>query len=398
MDTFRSILKFRSEKTFDRQPGRFRLSEGGWTLIEMMVVLALMGIVIPAVTMLFMKVRQAYASDEMHLQLKSANEHAQLRVHERLLQNVHMFQNNASGLGFKAVVGLTASDPPTIAGSKLPLAQPSTIMSFSPAAGSVPADFGNSLLFAAFDFPQTFPAPGGAKVYTAPLTVYGPATNNAYSPPVTITNSVRFSAANGGGPATVILDVYRFYYYYLTTNDKALPNVASYRLCEWESAQYADASEINNITDGTVQAAVINWLINSPANFPGGPITLAYDPTESTAANAFFSLSGGAMNSITANIVRADSTIVSQVSSGILTSGFFYGVCGNTAGWYLAPSAKVPLYAAASGNFPGGFEVGIVGSGAGMQVLTRMMLVAQGASPQAVWYDNSSISSVKDLW
>ena len=90
-------------------------------------------------------------------------------------------------------------------------------------------------------------------------------------------------------------------------------------------------------------------------------------------------------------------SVITRISNGILSSGFGYGICPNSAVWGSAP-VSVPLFGTAAGNFPAGFEVGISGFGAGIQVLVRSVLVAQGAYPRIVWNDQTEITNARDTW
>src|SRR5581483_10008686 len=337
---------FRSFKTYRRpvtEPSSLpRLSEKGWTLVELMIVTALIGIITPAMTLLFMKVSQGFAADEMHTQLKTLNEQTLLRIHDRLLGSRHMYQDDAnhSGVSFIAAVSLTGTAPAVLAGSRPSDSQPSTIVSLSPNSGSLPASFGNSLFFAAYDTPQTVAlAGGGATTFSAPITVSGA--------------NVTYSIYAGSLPATVIVDVYRFFYYYLTqTNAKKIPGVNTYNLIEWQSIQYADWYEINNTytQDGGLGQAVVNYLTKTgPANFPGGPITMALDTSQVVPSTAFYQLANGSYPaSPVANpvITQYTWTNLTRVSSGLLSNGFNYGISGNTANWGAAP-LKVPLFTTA---------------------------------------------------
>ncbi len=378
------------------------MGEKGVTLVELMLVVALIAIITPAITLLFTRVTQGMAADEMRLQLQALNEWTMLRLHERFVASRHLFQQNASGVSFLGPVttgmsATTKSQYPIMAGSLLGVTQPVTgTGSFSPVT-AVAANFGNSVLMGVYDSAQTI----GTKVYPGSVTIYG--------------TGVTYSTNNT--PATVVIDLYRFYYYYLTTkNPRPLRNTSSYRLVEWQSIQFADFNEISDISDGKLKPAVIKWLA-TPGNVTSNinpmfkdttyAITNAWDPTQqnpnsnaTTTAAAFYTLSTSGvatyvqtMNSIPEGAV----TCLTKVSSGILSSGFRYGISPNSANWNGAP-ATVPKFAAANGNFPGGFEVGISGAGAGMQVLIRSLLAAQGSTPLPVWNDQSIISNVRDTW
>jgi hypothetical protein len=356
----------------------------------MMMVAALIAIITPAITYLFVKVSQGFAADEMRTALKTSNERALLRIHDHLLASKHMYQNDAnhSGVSFIAAVSISGTAPAVLAGSRPGDSQPSGVTSLSPNSGSMAASFGNEIMFAAYDSPQTFFTSATALTYLAPATISGAAVTYSVYP---------------GVPATVIIDVYRIYYYYLTSNGaRSIPGVNVYNLTEWESIQYADWYEINNVynSDSVLGQAIVNFLTSPPASYHAQAITMALDTSQVIPTSAFYQLTNGSypVGAWGSPVIQqATWTNLTQISSGILCSGFSYGICGNTAAWTSAP-IKVPLYTTASGNFPGAFEVGMLGNGAGLQVMTRLGWVARGASPKIIYNDNTIVTNAKDVW
>jgi type II secretory pathway pseudopilin PulG len=371
----------------------FRSNEAGWTLIELMLTVALIGIITPAITFLFIKMTQGMAADEMRNQMVTLNESTLLRIHERLLSSRHMCQNDTSGTAYQAAVvagmtSLTTTNYPILTGSLLPLSQPTT--TFSP-LGATKADFGNSLLFGAYDTSESLYSTWGGtpKVnYIAPVTVTGAtikdSNNNLY---------------------TMVIDVYRFYYYYLAAPIQAVNRpVTCYKLIEWQSIQYADYTELTGITDTTLQTNVRNFLL-APANFPSNvAISNAWDPNQATPSTAFYTITGTAINLVggaTPIITEAQCKPVTRISSGILSNGFTYGVCPNSSSVKSCP-VTVPGFCTAPASsaikFPGGFETGISGSSQGMELLVRSVLFAKGASPLPIVNDSTIISNIRDVW
>ncbi len=374
-----------------------KLNEKGWTLIELMLVTALIAIITPAITYLFSKVQQGMAADEMHLQLQSLNEQTMLRMHEKLITGRHLFQGDSSGVSYLGCVTLgmssnTKSLYPILTGTQLPSDFPASLTaSFSPSTILAPY-YGNSILVGGYDTPQTF----GTKIYNAPAT----ATSTA-SIPVIYSN---------GTLATQIIDLYRFTYYYLTANNpRTLRGVPSYGLVEWQSVQFADMNEINEITDPTLLTCVIMWLEtpgNVSPNDPSYAVTWGWDPTQADPQSypslnqaAFYTFSGG--NASTANwpvtIQEGTVTYLTHTSSGLLSNGFFYGISPNTSLWGGTPDS-VPEYGVSSGSFPGGFETGISGTSGGTEVMIRSLLVAQGSAPRVVWNDQTMVNNVRNIW
>jgi hypothetical protein len=197
----------------------------------------------------------------------------------------------------------------------------------------------------------------------------------------------------------VNLDVYRFYFDYLSSAGdlKTIPNITNYWLIEWQSVQFVDAFELNDLanadTSGKLEQNVINYLTTA-GNFANGKaLTLAYDPSQAGMAmtNASGSVTGYSFYNLTNGTTMAPTTTLTipmqswtpltRTSSGAI-AGFNYGIPGN----YPAlggnpPVPTIPKYASATtvaNAFPGGFEVGIKGSAGGMQVLIRSVLIAKG--------------------
>jgi len=376
---------------FRRWAHSIQKSQRGWTLIELMVVIAIMGMVTPGITLLYLKMTQGMAGDEMRGQLQTANTNTLLRIRDRLLSNRHFFFSDSSGTSFIADINFSSTAPPVLTGSHPASLQAGS--SFSPGT-AVAADFGNCLFMGINDSTQTITFNSATTAFYAPLTVAG--TNITWSTPVP--TPVGFSPTPV--PAMLTIDVYRFYYYYLTTtNPKSIANATTYRLVEWRSQQFADYYEISAIPDAALQKSVIAWIASSASVTTGSqPITLAWDPTQSAVTQAFYDLSaaGVATAAPSQKILESDWSYMTHVTSGILTTGFNYGVASNNPPWSNVPG--VPLYATLSGAYPGGFEVGVEGPVDGREILIRSLLVAKGASISTVYNDMTTINAARDVW
>lgn len=364
-------------------PGREGLSEDGFTLVELMIAVAVLAVITPAFLLLLSKTQQSFSAEEMHLQLRSCNQQTINHIHIRLSAAKHIFQGDATGVTFLGRVKLAAGAPATLSGSRLPIAMASTSGSLSPnSAGFIPGDIGNSLFFLAYDSPQTFfPITGGG----APVSTFAPAT---------------IFATNGAGqPQTVILDLYRFYYYYLSPqNPYAMPQAPTYNLVEWQSIQYADYQQLSTIGDTVLLGSVNNGLRSLGVSF-------AVDTTASVPVSLFYDIPSGQLYPTAdapLTIAQYRATYLTRMAfgTGIFGgSGFFYGVSPNTSLWGSAggpPSVTVPRYATAANPFPGGFEVGLTGTSAGREVMLRSVLVAKGAVPRIAADDLNSIIEARD--
>src|ERR1700677_2420685 len=76
-----------------------KMNHRGWTIIELMMVVAIIGLIVPALTSVFMYCYEGLATAEMHLSLKALNEQIMLHLHERMNSTKHMFQNNTTSGG-----------------------------------------------------------------------------------------------------------------------------------------------------------------------------------------------------------------------------------------------------------------------------------------------------------
>lgn len=369
---------FRFSRT-SRLRGGGPLSEKGFTLIELMISITVLALITPAMLLLLSKTRQAFAAEEMHMQLRSINEQTVNRIHLSLGSNRHLYEGG-SGVSFVGLAQFVAGTPPVLGGSQLPINMQTSSGSLSPnSPGFVPGNIGNSLFFLAYDAPQTY-VPGGGQ----PVSIsFAPATLTAVN--------------QNGVTQTAIIDLYRFYYYYLTPTDPHNgPALPAYSLVEWQSIQYADYSEVSGISDGVLMGNVSQGLLNLG-------IKDLVDPTATAPASLFYDLQTGGVYpkpNTTLKIApyRYSYLTKTPYGTGILSSGFLYGISPNSALWtqQTAAPAKVPEYASASTTFPGGFEVGLSGTTAGREIMLRSVLVAKGAAPKVEVDDMNTVVEARD--
>jgi type II secretory pathway pseudopilin PulG len=359
-------------------------------MIELMMVVVILGLITPALLLFFQQFTWGMAADEMRTQLQTLNQNTFLRIHERLGLCTHMFQGNASGgLSFINNLHFSATAPATVAGSSPAVVQTNAVTSFA-SNEVVSSEIGNELFFAAYDTPQNI----NGKFYNAPLTTTGGTVDSS------------------GVTVPVVIDIYRFWLYYLTANPHGPRDLTTYRLVEWQSIQMADASEIYNMADATLQTNVIKWLATNGNADPGNgsyAITLAYDPHASSPVTAFYTLaSSGTYTQVSSATIQPVSegtwSYITHVSSGILSGGFRYGVLGNTWGGSGQPTPTfgqpniVPRLAAPSGAFPGGFEIGLSGTANAREALFRSILVGKGSPKLPVYNDQASVVNFYDIW
>ena len=372
-----------------RRPHRLKalLSEKGFTLIELMLVVAIMDIITPAITFIFLKSQQGMAADEMHGQLKSANEQAMDQVHERLSTGARIFVNDGFGSLLLNQVNRSGAPAP-VTQSQLPQVQPNDSLSAG-VSGFVAADIGNEIFFAANDSTQTIVN----------------STNQAttiYPCPATFTNLVDSSAV----AHTVVLNLFRFYYYYLTpVNSHGPAGVTTYQLVEWQSQPFADYNELNGISDATLLSNAVSALehpvvtTSGPFKVYTGGVSYSWDDTATNPVTSFYLLQIGSPNQVaqaSVSLLQAQYNNMIYLTAGTLSNGFKWGIPPNSAQW--GTSQKVPIWATANGSFPGGFEVVVAGNGGGREVLVHSVLAAKGAAPQVAINSLTSITSVRDVW
>lgn len=389
-------------KFFSRRLRNLRkLDDRGWTLVELMLTTALIALITPVMALLFLKVSQAMTADEMRGQITHGNQVMMSRVLSRLAISRHFYQGGASnGISFVSAVQFAAGSPATVAGTLLAQVQPGPSLDPS-VPGYSSTVVGNSLFFAAYDYAQTFSKGSTWDIVPAPLTIQGTSSN---------------AVTDGQGtPMTFVVDLYRFYYYYLTPSTHPMPaeGVSTYGLAEWQSTQFADYLELNSIQDPSAQNLAVSFIMAqgvsdaldvSQEALTQALYTIGFNtPVNSSSANFTAITSGITIPQASATVLGAAFTVpvtyLCQVMSGIVSRGFGYGISPNTANWANAPSADpVPIYATASGLFPGGFEVQLIGPPAGRQVMIRSSWVAKGAAPKIAFNALTSIQTIKDNW
>ena len=330
-----------------------RQARSGFTLVELLIAIAVFAIVVPVMVTFFSTVIKNFTSFEATNQLKKTNQESLNRIHLKLKSCKRIF-TRADG---SYVVKISTSEYPGLSASKLPNIE--VTGSLVPGnAVFISSNAGNSLLFANNDSTQ-------------------------------ILENVQDAGAVN---RTVYIDLYRFNYYYLSTkNPKTIFDKPSCVLMEWRSVRYADWNQLVSSTDTIKITNTVIALRNSG-------ILYSWNPSASS-ATGFFTLGGSGVitSSATHQIQRDKYKILTQMTTGIMGGGYRYGISPNSAGWGRAPKV-VPVYATASGNFPSGFEVVIVGSAGARKVLVRSVLVAQGSMKSILADERLIISSARDLW
>ncbi|OQA89742.1 MAG: hypothetical protein BWY26_01639 [Elusimicrobia bacterium ADurb.Bin231] len=328
----------------------------GFTLVELIVAITIMAIITPVMSMVLFYVIKGFSSYEAINSINKKNQEMLNRIYMRMSVNKRIFQNTSSDNQFLSRIQLT-NCPSVLANSKLAKIEEGG--SLSPDTTTfIAASAGNSLFFGSYEFASTF--------------------NNV--------------ADSDSSTHTVKIDLYRFYYYYITAdNPHSITSRPSYRGIEWKSIPYVDYRELINITNSTLRSNTVKKI------YAAG-IRYGWDPAATVASGSFYSLnSNGNITLQSAHNIQKDKYIdITKIATGIMGSAYRYGVSPNTAGWPQAP-LKIPEYGITNGSFPGGFETVIVGSSRGRKVLVRSSIVAQ-IMTSYVTSQLTIVCSARDVW
>ena len=354
------MTKFKSTSTAELR--RLTLSRGGYTLAEVAVAAAIMAIVMPVLAMLFTSTNTSFTGFEASNSLKINNQNTVNRMYLRLGRNKRLFQNTAADTPFLSSVGLSGS-PSVMSGSKLPVIEIDG--SVSPGTADFhPGSFGNSLFL-------------------------------AYNDKALELSEISDSASS---TTTVRVDTYKFSYYYLTPDGS--PEILgrqTYKVVEWESVPYADCDQLNNIANSTKRYSTVSALLNQSVNFCWSP-----SANSTTVAFSSFTRTSPDTGAITSSplhtIQKHDSVILTKLTTGIMGSGYMYGISPNAAAGDGSFKKTVPAYATASGQFPAGLEIGVTGSSSGRQVLIRSVMIAKGSVMKMMADEEVAVCSARDIW
>lgn len=342
------------------RPARRRTA--GITLIELVVTVAVMGILLATVMPLFITTSRGYTAMEVGSVLPAATQTALNRIQHRLVENKRLFGNDAVGNAFLARATPNVT-PAAMTGSALPVIAAN--MSLSPTSGTfVAANIGNSLFFASLFEPKD-------------LTVLD----------------------GGGVSVTDRIDTSLFNYYYMTLQtDRAIGPFPSRVLREWHSVPYADYQQLMGISNATERANLVTAL-------RAAGVLYAWDSSVSTVNTAFYNLNaGGGITASAAHTIQRASGLQApkemiKLIEGVASGGFRYSVSPNTGNSFLH-NHTVPAYGTANAGtgFPSGFEAAIVGTNSARQVFIRLVMAAQGNFKGYRSYGNVLLVTARDLY
>jgi len=331
----------------------------GVTLTEMMISLAVTAIIIAMVLPILKASRQGFISAEIQGTLKETDQSILTHISKNLSQCKRIFQRSDDIITRVPVVSV-------LTGSLLPIKNDNGTLSPT-TVGFSANTVGDSLFFARFDLPLDLLCTSTSAV-TAPQ----------------------------GFKEPLRLDTYRFDYYYLKKNGNNLYVGANSALDLWEfeSIPYVDYGEIQMIQNFTKSTDTVGMLYALGYR-------VAWLPSASSASNAFYVLYSSGTTSHEAAPSAPHYILTSQNNSllqGVLTGvagTFKYAISPNTGASY---SVVVPAFAQPLLDFPGGLEVQIVGNATARQVFMRLVLIGSGYKNETVLYQNTQLTSTRDIW
>ncbi len=326
------------------------VSKKGISLVEMMVAVAVMSIIVLAVSPMFTLTQKGYSSMEAHNALKMSGQETINRIGNKLTQCKRFFDGSAASTPFLARVSIAS--PTLLAGSKLPIVEETGTLSPS-SSTFVASSVGNSVFFASIE------APCDVSV----------------------------------GAESVRIDSYQFNYYFLAEDGTAsLGPQRKIVIWEWHSKFYVDYIQIMSISNVTKRNSVVSILFSSGT-------TYAWDPSATNVNSAFYLLSaGGGITAEATHVILQDSLKpMIKMITGVTAGGFRYGVSPNTGSAFKS-SQKVPNFATANAKFPSGFELVVIGPNSSRQVFLRFVSVAQGSFSGYIADEEVLLATVRDLW
>jgi hypothetical protein len=252
-----------------------------------------------------------------------------------------ILEENATGAGYRTL--FTAALPAGTAvwtNSRLPIIDQNTsVLGPDPGPNGITNRTGNSLLVVRQLAPVSVPYDHDANASTADI--------------------------------DFLADRYEFQFYFLRANPaRNFGNFGYYlELTQAKSQAFADYFQLNSV--GTNQGQLITRL--------RATLDKAWDPGQPP-ASAFYSLtSAGALSAATLPAFSVTTaSMLPEFRGGRISGKMEYSV-GLNASTPMPVRDAIPLFAAASSNFPGGLEFQIVGASGTRKVMTRLVL--------ASWYN-----------
>jgi prepilin-type N-terminal cleavage/methylation domain-containing protein len=320
-----------------------RSNQRGFTLLEVIVVLAIISVMMIAVYTMLEETMRTSMFNESHNDLAILTQKAVNSLQTEVLQTKMVFQEDTAGSAYRAALRLP-SQYPVWTDSFLPVIQPAVSMS----PDSSTRYTGNSVLLAR---------------QLAPLRITYDHDSNAMTPEIEF-----------------VADRYVFEYAYLTplTSPSFSGSGRTLDLVMTTSVPYADYFQLVSLGPAAMARVVPKLVAANVLN--------AWDPGQPV-ASAFYALSGatdGVFDAALANHridLGSAKSLLPSLRGGRISGAISYSVA-------FAPNApaqpyplRVPMRVFAKTitgrpGFPSGFEVKIAGPSGNRQVMTRIVLMS----------------------
>lgn len=334
----------------------------GFSLIEFAIVAALIGLVIYACSTLAVGGSEA---QEYARRLNRATEVTQEicdQVRTEMVSCVRLFGNDTEGNDNLDLLDLTGVAPP-IASSRLQTISPNEELRADTSGSEIT---GNSVFFARLAWSDTFQCTSGT---------------------------------------TYMVDVYRWYYYYLTIEDTGpqMDSPIGLNMMRVESEPLIDGSAIDRIAVAADHAEVLLHLYNATPDAAGArhsPCTMVWmrgQLPSTVGALRMIRYQDGSLSSTPINGRPSPWNILrsSQYVPGLL-SYRHHSVATNFAPRNFGVS-RFSLKTTATGGFPHGFEVQTVGPSNGRQTMFHLVVTSTNRHSHWAWRDEQVVIATRDL-
>lgn len=169
-----------------------------------------------------------------------------------------------------------------------------------------------------------------------------------------------------------LTDVYRFEMFYLAENSgrRFRPFDHYLDLIKVQSYIYADYFQLNGLSTANRDALA--------AELYNAGVTRAWDPTKTVGTGVYSIASSGAMTQVANPSLDVEKvhSMFPQFKGGSVSGNINYTV-GMQSTPPLTTTVLIPRFAIASNNFPGGFEVQMIGPTGARKVMARLVTLAQ---------------------
>lgn len=339
-----------------------RSRSSGFTLLELVVVAALLGVLIQAVSTMMMTGGDA---QEYAKRLNRATELSQEivdRVRTEMVSCVRLFGNDTEGLANLALLDL-AGAPVPLAGLRLPTPAPTEKVRVDTPGAEIT---GNTLFYARLAWSDHFVCSSG----------------NAY-----------------------MVDVYRWSYFYLTAEDGG-PQPGSplgLNLVHVRSEPLADGAAIDRIADPTDRAEFLQHLHDGTPDALGeahDPCVVVWRRGDLPSVAGTLRMIDGSSGTLSNTPIGSRPSPWSVLRDEWELAGLLSYRHHSIATNYSFPSLGVGKFSVVSlsgDGFPHGFEVQTVGPSNGRKTLLHVVVVSTNRRGQPAWSDVQMVIDTHDL-